>query len=38
LTTSGLLDLDELHSVILPAVAHQETLLEALRARCPHIT
>lgn len=37
LTTSGLLDLDELHSVDLPAVAHQETLLEALRARCPHI-
>ena len=35
LATNGLLDLDTLHSVALPAVAHQETLLEALRARCP---
>lgn len=37
LTTNGLLDLDELHSVALPAVADQTTLLELLRARCPRV-
>ncbi len=37
LAPNGLLDLDELHSVALPAVAQQENLLEALRARCPRV-
>ena len=37
LAASGLLDLEELHSVALPAVAQQENLLEPLRARCPRV-
>lgn len=37
LASNGLLDLDTLHSVTLPAVGNQETLLDALRARRPRI-
>jgi hypothetical protein len=38
LAPNGLLDLDTLHSVALPAVGDQATLLEALRARRPRIS
>ncbi|HHY58660.1 MAG TPA: hypothetical protein GYA08_24860 [Chloroflexi bacterium] len=37
LMPNGLLNLDELHSVTLPAVGRQQTLLEQLRARRSHV-
>ncbi|HAJ34999.1 MAG TPA: hypothetical protein DCL15_04840 [Chloroflexi bacterium] len=36
LSPNGLLDLDTLHSVTLPAVGDQKALLEVLQAKCPH--